>query len=155
MSIRKTSLVTLAALLATVLAALPAAGQPSTHQWVRVKNSTASAIKISYLSPSGQRWEDLAAGDYTDTDVARGPAGNFLVQQVSSGTANQSNTHLTTPPANPSSEVIRVNNATIAAVSISWYSPSGQQWATLNPSFYQDVTIAKGPAGYLLLQFVP
>lgn len=154
MSIRKT-LVCLAALLVTLLSALPAAAQPSTHQWVRVKNATAGTIKISYLSPAGQKWEDLVAGDYTDADVARGPAGNFLVQRVSSGTVNQSNTKLTTPPANPTSEVIRVNNATLAAFNISWYSPGGQQWATLNPSFYTDVTIARGPAGYLLLQFVP
>jgi hypothetical protein len=154
MSLRKT-FVTLAALLVAMVAALPAAAQPSTHQWVRVKNATASAIKISYLSPSGQKWQDIVAGDYTDADVARGPAGNFLVQQVSSGTANQANTKLTTPPANPTSEVIRVYDAMIAATNISWLSPGGQLWATINPSFYLDVTIARGPAGYLLLQFVP
>ncbi len=91
---------------------------------MRVKNATASAIKISYLSPSGQKWQDIVAGDYTDADVQRGGAGNFLVQLVSTGIANQANTKLTTPPTNPVSEVIRVNNATLANANISWLSPA-------------------------------
>ena len=143
-----------AAFLAAAFLALPAAAQ-TTHQWVRVNNATGSAVKLSYYSPGGQKWEDLAAGVYTDIDVARGPAGNFLVQVVSSGSANQANTQLTTPPANPTHEFVIFKNATLANVSFSYYSPGGQQWRTLSPSFFETFDVARGPAGYLLVQIVP
>lgn len=92
------------------------------------------------------------AGDYTDADVKRGKDNNVVVEVVAKGTAH---TKLTTPPVNFESMQIRVANQTGANANISFYSPGGQQWSTLGPSSFLDVTIARGPAGYLLLQFVP
>ena len=127
----------------------------ATHQIVRVNNATSASLKISYYSPGGQKWEDLAPNVYSDMDVAKGPAGNFLVKIVSEGHANASNTHLTTPPANPTHQTVLVENATAAKATVSFYSPQGQKWEGLASGEKKSVDVAKGPAGNILIQVVP
>jgi hypothetical protein len=127
----------------------------ATHQFVRVKNATPAPLKISYYSPGGQKWQDLAPEAATDADVKKGPSGNFLVQVVPDGQANLSNTQSATPPTNPAHQIVLVKNATGAKITVSFYSPSGQKWEALDPNAEKNVDIAKGPAGYLLLQIVP
>jgi len=53
-----------------------------THQTVLVANATAAKVTISFYSPQGQKWEALETGTNKSVDVARGPAGNILVQVV-------------------------------------------------------------------------
>jgi hypothetical protein len=156
LSLRK-SLLTLAVLstLATVCGLQPGPAAASEHQIVRVNNATSAPIKVSYYSPHGQKWEDLAPNVYSDMDVAKGPAGNFLVKVVSEGHANASNTYLTTPPANPTHQTVLVQNATAAKVTVSFYSPHGQKWEALEPGTNKGVDVARGPAGNVLIQVVP
>lgn len=125
------------------------------HQVVRINNATSAHVKISYYSPHGQKWEDLAPNTFSDMDVAKGPQGNFLVKIVSEGAPNAANTHLATPPANPAHQIILVENATAAKVTVSFYSPGGQKWEALEPGAKKNVDVAKGPAGNILIQVVP
>lgn len=158
-SLRK-ALVTLAALstLATVHGTQerPAAAEDTapTHQIVRINNATSAPVKISYYSPKGQKWEDLAPNTYSDMDVAKGPAGNFKVKIVSEGAPNASNTHLATPPANPTHQTVLVENATAAKATVSFYSPGGQKWEALESGAMKSVDVARGPAGNILIQVV-
>ncbi len=120
-----------------------------------MKNATAAPIKLTYLSHQRPAGGGLTPGDYTDTDVKRGKDNNVAVQPVATGEVNQANTKLTKPPVNYDFMQIQVVNQTAANANISFLLPGGQQWSTLGPTSFLDVIIAKGPAGYLLLQFVP
>ncbi|MEM7132728.1 MAG: hypothetical protein AAF702_40875 [Chloroflexota bacterium] len=49
---------------------------------VRINNATSPNVRISWLSPTGQKWFTLRKDHYTDIEVQKGRAGNFLIQVV-------------------------------------------------------------------------
>ncbi len=127
-------------------------GLNKTQVIVLIKNTTNQNVKFSWYSPSGQKWCTLQPQKEDYIAIKKGPSGNFLLKVVENG---RDNYKAKDPNRKQGDQVIiLLKNTLNQDIRFSWYSPSGQKWATLNPGKTVDANVKKGPSGNFLIKVV-